>query len=381
MEHELTVYSRWGIELVSGSGCYVTDSEGRRYLDLYAGHAVASTGHCHPKVVKAIKSQCDKILFYSNMVDFRVRRELAARLTEAVPGAAAVFFVNSGAEANEAALALARMLTGRRKIIAFAGGFHGRTLGVLSACGLEKHRARTAVGGRPLAADVELVPFGSVEALDAALSPEVAAVIGEPVQGLAGALDPPDGFWTVAASLTRAAGAMLVFDEVQTGVGRLGSFTGASRYGVTPDMITLAKGLGSGFPISALLVSEEISGKVKSGDLGTTFGGGPLACAAALATLNVVAEEDLAQNAMDCERFLRERLRGLLEVVRVQGAGLLLGIVLEEKAGPVILELRNRGILLGSAFDEKVIRLTPPLVVTHQELEQFAGALGELLKG
>jgi len=380
VEHELTVYSRWGIELVSGSGCYVTDSEGRRYLDLYAGHAVASTGHCHPKVMEAIKNQCDKILFYSNMVDFQVRRELTERLTEAVPGAAAAFFINSGAEANEAALALARMITGRRKIIAFAGGFHGRTLGVLSACGLEKHRARTVVDGRPLVADVEILPFGSAEALATALSPEVAAVIGEPVQGLAGALSPPDGFWTAAAELTRAVGAMLVLDEVQTGVGRLGAFTGVSRYGVTPDMITLAKGLGSGFPISALLVNEDIAGKVKPGDLGTTFGGGPLACAAALATLDVVAEEDLAQNASDCERFLRELLRGLPGVVRVQGAGLLLGIVLEEKAGPVILELRNRGILVGSAFDEKVIRLTPPLIVTHQELEKFAGELGDVLK-
>ena len=366
---------------MSGSGCYVTDSEGRRYLDLYAGHAVASTGHCHPKVVKAIKNQCDKILFYSNIVDFRLRHELAERLIGAVPGAASIFLVNSGAEANEAALALARMITGRRKIIAFSGGFHGRTLGVLSACGLEKHRARTVVGGHPLVADVEIVPFGCAEDLTTALSPEVAAVIGEPVQGLAGALDPPDGFWSAAAELTRAAGAMLVLDEVQTGVGRLGSFTGASRYGVTPDMITLAKGLGSGFPISALLVSEEISGKVKPGDLGTTFGGGPLACAAALATLEVVAGEDLARNAASCERFLRERLHDLPGVVRVQGAGLLLGIVLDGKAGPVIGELRNRGILVGSAVDEKVIRLTPPLVVTHQELEQFVGELAEVLKG
>jgi len=377
---ELTVYSRWGIELISGSGCYVTDSEGRRYLDLYGGHAVASTGHCHPKVVEAIKDQCDKILFYSNMVDFRVRRELAARLTEMVPGAASAFFVNSGAEANEAALALARMITGRRKIVAFADGFHGRTLGVLSACGMEKHRARTVIDGRPMVADVELVPFGSTEALEEALSTEVAAVIGEPVQGLAGALDPPDGFWTSAVELTHAAGAMFIFDEVQTGVGRLGSFTGASKYGVTLDMVTLAKGLGSGFPISAVLVSEEISGKVKPGDLGTTFGGGPLACAAALATLEVVVGEGLVQNAASCELFLREQLHDLPGVRRVQGAGLLLGIVLEGKAGPVIGELRNRGLLVGSAFDERVIRLTPPLIVTHRELEQFVGELAEVLK-
>lgn len=380
MEKELNVYKRWGIEIVSGSGCVVVDSLGRRYLDLYAGHAVTSTGHCHPKVVRAIRDQCEKIIFYSNMVDFEVRRDLSEKLVAAVPGAASVFFVNSGSEANEAALSTARALAGRRKVIAFEGGFHGRTLGALSACGIDGYRAKTVVDGNPLAGDNLILPFGDIDALTAALGNDTAAVITEPVQGLAGARVPPAGFLEALPDLCHEAGAFLILDEVQTGIGRTGAFTGASRYGITPDMITLAKGLGSGFPISALLVSEAIAAKVGPGDLGTTFGGGPLACAAALATLEVIFGEDLAGNAAACEDYVREILASLPGVLDVRGAGLLLGIRLDRDASPVIGELRDRGILVGGSFDKEVLRLTPPLVVGREEIDQFAAELTSILE-
>lgn len=380
MDKELKVYNRWGIEIVSGSGCIVVDSQGQRYLDLYAGHAVTSTGHCHPKVVRAIKDQCEQMIFYSNMVDFEVRRALADKLVAAVPGAASVFFVNAGTEANEAALATARGLTGRRKVIAFEGGFHGRTLGTLSLCGIDGYRAKTVVDGSPLAGDVDILPFGDVEALSTALGDDVAAVITEPVQGLAGARVPPSGFLRALPSLCRDAGAFFILDEVQTGVGRTGAFTAASRYGVVPDMITLAKGLGSGFPISSLLVSEAIASQVGPGDLGTTFGGGPLACSAAMATLEVIFDEDLPANAAACEDYARKILLPLPGVIDVRGAGLLLGILLDREASPVIKTLREQGILVGGATDKNVLRLTPPLVVGRPELDRFADTLASILE-
>ena len=379
MTAELNVYKRWDFSIASGQGCTIKDTEGREYLDLYAGHAVAITGHCHPRVVAALKAQCDKLLFYSNLVDLENRMKLAEKLAAKVPGAHSVFFVNSGSEANEAALTLARLLTGRRKVLSFSDGFHGRTLGVLSACGLLSHRARTVMGGRPLAPDYALVPWGELEALEAALGDEVAAVIAEPVQGLAGAVHPPGDFWPQAAELCRAAGAYLVFDEVQTGMGRLGAFTGSVKYKVRPDMTTLAKGLGSGFPISALLVSKAIAEQVEPGQLGSTFGGGPLACAAALTTLEVLEEEQLEANVREGERYLRSALHGIEGVRALQGAGFLLGLVLDRAAGPVLAKLRGKGILAGGSADKMVVRLTPPLNASQEDLERFVGALREIL--
>ena len=206
------------------------------------------------------------------------------------------------------------------------------------------------------------------------------ALIGEPVQGLAGAVDPPEGFWQAAARACMEAGAFFIMDEVQTGVARLGAFTGSLKFGVEPDMTTLAKGLGSGFPISALLVSDAIAAEVRPGQLGTTFGGGPMACAAAMATLELVFEKKLDENAAACERFIRARLAGVRGVAKISGTGLLLGIILDRKAAPVVRKLRDRGILVGSSLNPCGIRLTPPLIVSQNELEHFCGELESILE-
>jgi acetylornithine/succinyldiaminopimelate/putrescine aminotransferase len=343
---------------------------------------VAITGHSHPRVVAAIAAQARELLFYSNALPLDVRDRLLTQLAALAPvGCRHVFLVNSGAEANDNALGLARRLTGRDRIVSVEGGFHGRSLATLAASGLAKYRTLADSGGagRELVGRTTVVPFDDAAALTAAIGPETAAVILEPVQGLAGARDHSPATLEAARAACDAAGAMLIFDEVQCGCGRTGAFTAAQSYGVTPDILTLAKGIASGMPMGAMLVSGRITAAVKGGELGTTFGGGPVPCAAASATLELMVADDLPGRAARMERVIREALAGLSGIVRITGRGLLLGVVLDRPARPVQQALFERGMLVGSAEDPAVLRLLPPLLLEDEHVAIFAAALAEVL--
>ena len=373
---ELPTYLRWPLSIVRGEGSTVWDEAGKSYLDLYGGHAVASTGHSHPEVVRAIREQAGRLLFYSNVVSLPIRTRAAeAFVRNAPPPLTQVFFVNSGTEANENAMRLARRATGRTDIVSFHGGFHGRTADAISAAGLEKYRDL----GRPNVPGHRLARFGDLEALESALDDRVAAVILEPIQSLAGVITASAFYFQGVRTLCDRHGAKLIYDEVQTGAGRTGTFYFSGRHGVVPDLVTLAKGIASGFPMGAVLVSEEIAGTVKPEEYGTTFGGGPLACAAAEATVRVIEEEGLLENVRAGSSHLREGLSRLGGVREVRGEGFLLGIAFDRPARPVREALLARGFLVGGSDLPDVLRLLPPLVLKPEESDRFLSALEEVL--
>ncbi|RMG47490.1 MAG: aminotransferase class III-fold pyridoxal phosphate-dependent enzyme [Acidobacteria bacterium] len=378
---ELPVYERLDFRPVRGRGCYLWDAAGRRVLDLYAGHAVALTGHAHPRVATAVAEQAERLLFYSNALPLEPREHLLERLARlAPPELGHLFLVNSGAEANEQALALARRATGRERVVVIEGGFHGRTLATLACAGTPRHRelARRA-GGGALAALTDVCPFGDTRALESLVTDRTAAVLAEPVQGLAGARPLPTEFLCRARELCDAAGAVLVFDEVQSGCGRTGAFTAAQRLGIRPDAITLAKGIASGLPLGVLLVSDRLAEGIGKGDLGSTFGGGPVPCAAAAATLAVLEEERLAERAREIGALIAGAAARLPGVREVRGAGLLLGLVLDRPAAQVQRELLAQGVLAGTSADPSVLRLLPPLVAGEGEAGEFLAALERVL--
>jgi acetylornithine/succinyldiaminopimelate/putrescine aminotransferase len=368
---ELPTYTRWPVTIVRGEGSTVWDDSGKSYLDLYGGHAVAATGHCHPMVVRAIREQAGTLLFYSNVVALPVRARAAQAIAAQAPAPLSkVFFVNSGTEANENAMRLARRFTGRTDILSFDGGFHGRTADAISAAGLAKYREM----GRPNVPGHRLAPFGDLAAAEAALDENVAAVLLEPIQSMAGVITAPASYLQGLRTLCDERGAKLIYDEVQTGFGRTGTFFYAGRHAVVPDLVALAKGIGSGVPMGAVLVSEEIAATVKPEDYGTTFGGGPLACAAAEATTRVILEEGLLGNVRAGSQRLKQGLAGLPGVREVRGEGFLLGVALDKPARPARAALLSRGFLVGGSDLPDVLRLLPPLVLTSAEIDRFLEA-------
>ncbi|MEW6335886.1 MAG: aspartate aminotransferase family protein [Acidobacteriota bacterium] len=380
--NELAVFARLPVQPVRGRGCWLEDAAGRRYLDMYGGHAVALAGHCHPRVVAAIREQADALLFYSNVVPLEVRARLFTVLAELAPAELpTAFLVNSGAEANEAALMLARRVTGRPGVVSVEGGFHGRSLATLAVSGLAHYRELAVSGGAgaALLGLSRLCPFGDAAALDELVGADTAAVIVEPVQGMAGARDCAPEFLAALRAACDRAGAMLIFDEVQCGCGRTGAFTAAQAYGVTPDLLTLAKGIAGGLPMGAVLMTGAIAATVGRGDMGTTFGGGPVPCAAAAANLAVLRDDGLPANAARMEGLLRAGLAALPGVRRVQGRGLLLGAALDRSARDVAQALFERGVLSGTSEDPTVLRLLPPLTLGEAEVEVFVKTIGEVL--
>lgn len=372
----LPVYAQFPIRPVRGRGSWLIDDEGAEWLDAYGGHAVASTGHSHPEVVRAIAEQAEQLLFYSTVVPHPNRERLAERLAALVPDPLdRVFFANSGAEANENALHLARKRTGRQTMVSVAGGWHGRTVATLAVTDGAKYEGGAVRAGMPLS---RKVPFDDVGALAAAVDDTVAGVIVEPVQGMTGARDCAPAFLRTAREVCTERGAALLFDEVQCGVGRTGAFTAAELYGVTPDAMTLAKGLGSGLPISATIVGPFLSDGLASGDLGSTFGGGPVPCAAALATLDVIEREGLMANAARVGEHLARGARAL-GVKQVQGRGLLLGFRFDRPAAEVQRGLFARRILTGTSSDPAVLRLLPPLSFSLPEADLLLAGLKEVL--
>ena len=374
-QFQLATYKKMPIVAERGEGVWLYTSDGDRYLDLYGGHAVAGTGHCHPHVVQAIRAQAEQLLFYSNLVYSSARARAAEKLVSIAPASLTkAFFCNSGTEANENAMRMARMATGREQVITFSGGFHGRTADSISATFLGKYREI----GKPNVPGHLQALFGDIDSVRAIADETVAAIMLEPIQSMAGVRTAAASFYRELRELCDERGIMLIYDEVQTGVGRTGEwfFAGsAAGDGVVPDIITLAKALGSGVPVGACLVSEKIASHIKENDLGTTFGGGMLAMAAVTATLETIEKDRMLENVRSVEEYLRERLREVDQVVAIHGKGFLLGIEFAEKAAPMHQKLLERKIITGTSSDPKILRLLPPLCLQTAEVDLFVSAL------
>jgi acetylornithine/N-succinyldiaminopimelate aminotransferase len=369
--HFLPVVKRHPVALVEGRGARVRDVEGRDFIDLTAGWGVTCIGHCHPALVEAISEQAARLMQTTNLFYTLPQLELVERLAEITPEAITrSFLVNSGTEAVEGALKLAHRATGRSGFVSTQNAFHGRTLGALRVIGQAKHREPY----RALLPAAAVVPFDDLEAARAVVDDNCAAFIVEPIQGEGGVNVPSDGYLTGLREICHRAGALLILDEVQTGLGRTGSMLALEHEGVAPDVITLGKGLGGGFPVAAFLTTEAVAKTVNLGDHGTTFGGNPLACAAANAVLGVLRQEKLAERAATLGARLMDELRAfgaehptLVEAVR--GRGLLVGLVLRDPERAAALPLRaiERGVLV-NATAGRVIRFFPPLNIPEEEL-------------
>ncbi len=372
----MDTYGTPPLALVRGSGAHVVDADGREYLDLLAGIAVNALGHAHPAVVEAVTRQVSTLGHVSNLAISAPAVQLAERLLGLFGRDGRVFLCNSGAEANEAAFKLARR-TGRTGMVAAAGGFHGRTMGALSLTG----QPGKADPFRPLPGDVTFVPYGDAAALAEAVDDRTAAVLLEPIQGEGGVVTPAAGYLAAAQDAARAAGALFMLDEVQTGIGRTGAWFAHQPAGLTPDVVTLAKGLGGGLPIGACVAFGDAAGLLGPGQHGSTFGGNPVSCAAALAVLDTIEAEGLLERVTVVGRALADGVRGLGHplVAAVRGAGLLLGVVLAQPvAKDAEAALRERGVLV-NAVAPAVLRLAPPLVLTDADVAQFLQVLPDAL--
>ena len=368
LERLLPTYARADLSLVRGDGCRVWDADGRDYLDFGGGIAVVSLGHCHPAPLVAAHAQLDRIWHVSNLYRSEPAEKLASLLSDRFGGAQA-FFCNSGAEAVEAALKYARKATVKAGVVALEGGFHGRTLGALSATGQPAKRAPFA----PLLPGVRFVPPNDVAALRAAVDDEVGLILLEPILGEGGVIPLEPRFVGAAAELEP----LLCFDEVQSGAGRTGSFFAFEQLGVRPDLVTLAKGLANGLPIGALLVADEAVGAFSPGDHGSTFGGNPVSCAAAAAVVEAL-DVELLDNVRERGSQLAAGLKRFDGVVSVRGRGLLLGAVIEGDASDVVDRARADGLLVLAAGAD-VVRLAPPLTVTAVEVDEALATLKRIL--
>ena len=378
-QFQLATYKKMPIVADRGAGVWLYDTNGQKYLDLYGGHAVAGTGHSHPHVVAAIREQSEKLLFYSNLVYSEARARAAEKLISISPEPLTkVFFCNSGTEANENAMRMARMVTGRENVISFSGGFHGRTADSISATFLGKYREL----GKPSVPGHLQAEFGDIDSVRPLADDSVAAIILEPIQSMAGVRTAGPEFFRALRELCDDRGSVLIYDEVQTGVGRTGEwfFSGSKASdGVVPDIITLAKSLGSGIPVGACLVSEKIAAHIKENDLGTTFGGGMIAMAAVTATLEAIENDRLLENVKNVESHLRHRLAEIPQVKRIRGVGFLLGLEFAENAAAIHKGLLERRVITGTSSDPKVLRLLPPFCLKVAEIDMFVDELKKVL--
>ncbi|WP_206488661.1 acetylornithine transaminase [Rhodococcus sp. KRD162] len=366
------------VALVRGEGAVLTDADGKQYLDLLAGIAVNILGHAHPAVIEAVTSQLSTLGHTSNLYatepGIALAEQLLAHLGAGATGR--VFLCNSGTEANEAAFKIAR-LTGRPNIVAAEKSFHGRTMGALALTGQPDKRTPF----EPMPAGVQHVPYGDVAALEAAVDSDTAAVFLEPIMGEGGVVVPPEGYLLAAREITAKHGALLVLDEVQTGIGRTGCFYAHQAVGIVPDVITLAKGLGGGLPIGACIGIGAAGELLHPGKHGTTFGGNPVCAAAALAVLRTIADEDLLSHADSVGKSIAHSIESLEHplVSHVRGSGLLLGVVLTAAVAPAVeAAAREAGFLLNAAQSD-VLRLAPPLIITEEQAASFVAALPAIL--
>lgn len=367
----IPVYGQLPFVPERASGCDIFTRDGRRILDLYGGHAVAALGYGHPRLVEAIQEQSSKLLFQSNAVALDIRAEAAEQLTQVAPkGLDRVFFVNSGAEANENALRMALTATGRKKVLAITQGFHGRTAAAATATwNADKWYGFPA---KPFEAD--FIPRDDIQAARQMIDDSIAAVIFEPVQGVAGAYDLSTEFIQTLRDETSKHGAILIADEVQSGMGRCGHFFAVQAHGIDPDIITSAKALGGGIPCGAVLCTQQISTRFGAGDLGSTFGGGPIAAAAIAATVQAITNEHLLANVRAREAQIREQCV-VGPVRKIQGMGLLLGLVCDRPAIEVRDALLEHDILTGTSSDPYVLRILAPLVLQEKHVDYLAHTL------
>ena len=368
------VYSLFPIEPVKATGSWLWDSEEKKYLDLYGGHAVISIGHNHPHFVEALKSQLDKISFYSNSVQNSLQEKLAEKLGQlsGYPNHQ-LFLCNSGAEANENALKLASFVTGRKKVIAFKKAFHGRTSGAVAATDNPKIVAPFNAGH-----DIVFLPFNDEKVFAQQINKDIAAVIIEGIQGVGGIHLPTDSFLQLLSAKCKEVGALLILDEVQSGYGRTGKFFAHQFSGIEADLITIAKGMGNGFPVGGVLIHPDI--KPWSGMLGTTFGGNYLACAAALSVLEVIEQEDLMTNASSIGNYWMEQLNSFASITEVRGKGLMIGFDLPDSLSSLRKDLLFKHHIFTGEAKPNTVRLLPSLALSKDEADIFLEALSVELK-
>ncbi len=364
-------YARQDVVLVRGKGAKVWDSKGKEYLDFVAGIAVNNVGHCHPDVVEAITRQAETLIHTSNLY-YTENQVLLAEELKKLTGMNKAYFCNSGTESVEAALKLTRRATGKSKIVAAERAFHGRTLGALGATYKVAYREPF----RPLS-EANFVPYNDAEALKEAMTKDTGAVILEPVQGEAGVYVPDSGYLKAARQICDDAGALLIFDEVQTGFGRTGKWFGKDHSGVQPDIITLAKALAGGLPMGAMLAQESVSEAFQRGDHGSTFAGGALISAAALAAIEVIKKERLVQRSEEMGDYLQSELRKL-GPREIRGLGLMVGLDLDADCKALVGKALQKGVLINSTGDH-TLRLIPPLVVTRDQIDRVVKVIGESL--
>lgn len=364
------VYTLWDIEPVKAKECNVWDVDGVEYLDLYGGHAVISIGHSHPHYMAMLKKQIDNIVFYSNSVQNSLQMELSEKLAE-MSGYTdySLFLCNSGAEANENALKVASFHTGKKRILAFNEGFHGRTSGAIAITDNPAIQAPFNTGH-----EVTFVPLNDIDAVEKAFdADDYAAVIIEPIQGIAGIFVAETEFMHQLQALCNKYGVLLIADEIQSGYGRSGKFFAHQYSGIKPDIIVTAKGMGNGFPIGGVLISPTI--EAKKGMLGTTFGGNHLACAAAIAVLDVIKEENLINNAAEVGAYLQEQLKYCSGIKDIRGRGLMIGVELEAEYTDLRDKLLFENHIFTGGAKNNVMRLLPPLSITKMEIDAFIDAL------
>lgn len=376
-------YSRYPVAIVRGEGATVWDADGKEYLDLAAGLGTSNLGHCHPRVVEAIAHQASRLLHVSNLYHIEEQVRLAEALVER-SFAERAFFCNSGAEANEAAIKLARKASrdrygpGRHEILVMENSFHGRTMATLSATG----QAKVREDFEPLLEGFRFVPFNDLPALEAAVTERTCAVLVEPIQGEGGVIVPDEGYLPGLRRLCDARDLLLVYDEIQTGFGRTGHLFAYEAFGAPPHIMTVAKSLGGGVPIGAMLTTDDLAQHLGPGTHASTFGGNPLVCAAALAALEALEAEQLMANARKVGAYFRQRLEELQarhQAVReVRGLGLMIGVELDRDARPFLLNALERGVII-SCPKETVWRFLPPLVITEADVDRAVGVLDELL--
>jgi acetylornithine/N-succinyldiaminopimelate aminotransferase len=371
------VYPRFNVSIERANGTYLWDNQGQKYLDFYGGHGVISIGHSHSLFVKGLKQQLDQLVFYSNSIDLPIQEELAQKLAAASDyHDYQLFLCNSGAEANENALKLASFHTSKKKVIAFKGSFHGRTAAALNVTDNPKLSAPLNFNNFP----VEYLELNQEEPIKKALqSDDVCAIIIEGIQGVGGLDAPSVSFLQFLSQISKKHEALLILDEIQSGYGRSGKFFAHQFAGIQPDMITIAKGMGNGFPIGGVLISPKI--KASYGLLGTTFGGNPLACAAGIAVLEVMKNESILTHVNETGDYLKEQLGQVPQVKRVKGKGLMLGVEFDFP----IKALRDKlvydyHIFTGSSSNLNLLRILPPLVVTREDVHTFVNALKEILQ-
>lgn len=366
-------YTRQPIAIKSANGAIVTDVNGKEYIDCVAGIAVNNVGHCHPSVVEAIKRQAEQLIHVSNLY-YTENQALLAQELVTLSGMDRIFYCNSGAEAVEGALKLARKASGKKEFIATEHAFHGRTHGALSVTHKEKYRKPF----EPLA-PAKFVPYNDASAIRSAITNDTAGVILEPIQGEGGVIIPSDDYLKEVREICDETGTLLILDEVQTGFGRTGKWFAREHSGITPDIMTTAKAMGGGFPMGAMLAKEEVAANFVRGDHASTFGGSALACAAALANIEVIKKEKLVKRSHDMGNYLVNKLKGLKKdyVLEIRGKGLMVGMELSIKCEDLVAKARDSGVLLNCTSDS-VLRFVPPLTITEKQIDTVVSVLNEI---